>query len=67
MVQAGKPVDDIIDELAPHLEPDDILIDAGNSLFSDTIRRARSCEAKRIRFVGMGVSGGEEGALAARA
>ncbi len=63
MVQAGKPVDDIIDELTPHLDPDDILIDAGNSLFIDTIRRAKLCEAKRIRFVGMGVSGGEEGAL----
>jgi 6-phosphogluconate dehydrogenase len=63
MVKAGKPVDDMIDELAPHLEPDDILIDAGNSLFSDTIRRAKACEAMRIRFVGMGVSGGEEGAL----
>ena len=63
MVKAGKAVDDIIDELAPHLEPDDILIDAGNSLFSDTVRRARDCAARRIRFVGMGVSGGEEGAL----
>ena len=63
MVQAGKPVDEVIDELSPHLEPDDILIDGGNSLFSDTIRRVRACEAKRIRFVGMGVSGGEEGAL----
>jgi 6-phosphogluconate dehydrogenase len=63
MVQAGKPVDEMIDELAPHLEPDDILIDGGNSLFTDTIRRAKACEAKRIRFVGMGVSGGEEGAL----
>ena len=63
MVQAGKPVDDIIDELTPHLDPDDILIDAGNSLFTDTIGRAKLCEAKRIRYVGMGVSGGEEGAL----
>ncbi len=63
MVQAGKPVDDMIDELMPHLEPEDILIDAGNSLFTDTIRRVKFCEAKRIRLVGMGVSGGEEGAL----
>ncbi len=63
LVQAGRPVDDVVDELIPHLDPDDILIDAGNSLFTDTIRRAKSCEAKRIRFVGMGVSGGEEGAL----
>ena len=46
MVKAGKSVDDIIDELTPHLEPDDILIDAGNSLFSDTVRRAKACEAK---------------------
>ena len=63
MVKAGKPVDDMIDELAPHLQPDDILIDGGNSLFTDTIRRGKLCEAKGIRFVGMGVSGGEEGAL----
>ena len=63
MVKAGKAVDDIIDELAPHLEPDDILIDAGNSLFSDTVRRTKACAARRIRFVGMGVSGREEGAL----
>ena len=64
MVKAGKPVDDMIDELMPHLEPDDILIDAGNSLFSDTVRREKSCkEEKGVRFVGMGVSGGEEGAL----
>ena len=63
MVQAGKPVDDVIDELMPHLEPDDILVDGGNSLFTDTIRRSKALEAKRIRFVGMGVSGGEEGAL----
>jgi 6-phosphogluconate dehydrogenase len=63
LVQAGKPVDDVIDELAPHLEPDDILIDAGNSLFTDTIRRGKLCEEMQIRYVGMGVSGGEEGAL----
>jgi 6-phosphogluconate dehydrogenase len=63
MVQAGKPTDEVIDELTPHLEPDDILIDGGNSLFTDTIRRWKACEAKNIRFVGMGVSGGEEGAL----
>jgi len=63
MVQAGKPVDDVIDELMSLLEPDDILIDGGNSLFTDTIRRVGTCEARRIRFVGMGVSGGEEGAL----
>jgi 6-phosphogluconate dehydrogenase len=63
MVKAGKPVDDVIDELAPHLEDGDIVIDGGNSLFTDTNRRFRALEGKRLRFVGMGVSGGEEGAL----
>ena len=63
MVKAGPPVDEVIDELMPHLEPDDIIIDGGNSLFTDTARRYKTCEAKGIRFVGMGVSGGEEGAL----
>jgi 6-phosphogluconate dehydrogenase len=63
MVKAGPPVDEVIDELMPHLEPNDIIIDGGNSLFTDTARRYKTCEAKGIRFVGMGVSGGEEGAL----
>ena len=63
MVKAGPPVDDVIDELLPHLEENDIIIDGGNSLFTDTARRYQTCEAKKIRFVGMGVSGGEEGAL----
>ncbi|MBV9290407.1 MAG: NADP-dependent phosphogluconate dehydrogenase, partial [Hyphomicrobiales bacterium] len=63
MVKAGPPVDEVIAELAPYLEPDDILIDGGNSLFSDTARRSKACAAKKIRFVGMGVSGGEVGAL----
>ena len=63
MVKAGKPVDDMIEELMPRLERDDIVIDGGNSLFTDTIRRAKGCAARGIRFVGMGVSGGEEGAL----
>ena len=63
MVKAGKPVDEVIDELLPHLEEGDIIIDGGNSLFTDTARRYEACEAKKIRFVGMGVSGGEEGAL----
>ena len=63
MVQAGKPVDDVIEEVAPLLEPDDILVDGGNSLFTDTARRAKACAARKIRFVGMGVSGGEVGAL----
>jgi 6-phosphogluconate dehydrogenase len=56
-------VDDVIEELTPLLEPDDIVIDGGNSLFTDTARRCKACAAKRIRFVGMGVSGGEVGAL----
>jgi 6-phosphogluconate dehydrogenase len=63
MVKAGPPVDQVIDELLPHLEQNDIIIDGGNSLFTDTARRYETCEAKKIRFVGMGVSGGEEGAL----
>src|SRR5271166_5273021 len=63
MVQAGKPADDVIEELLPHLEAGDIIIDGGNSLFTDTNRRAKYLEDRHIRFVGMGVSGGEEGAL----
>jgi 6-phosphogluconate dehydrogenase len=63
MVKAGSPVDQVINELIPHLEAGDIIIDGGNSLFTDTARRYKTCEAKQIRFVGMGVSGGEEGAL----
>lgn len=63
MVKAGKPVDDMIEELIGHLEPDDIIIDGGNSLYTDTARRFKRCEEAKIRFVGMGVSGGEEGAL----
>ena len=63
MVKAGKPVDDMIDQVLPYLEPGDILIDGGNSYFEDTRRRFKSLAAKGIRFLGMGVSGGEEGAL----
>jgi 6-phosphogluconate dehydrogenase len=63
MVKAGAPVDAVIDELEPHLEPGDIVIDGGNSFFPDTERRSKELEAKGLRFVGMGVSGGEEGAL----
>ncbi len=63
MVKAGKPVDDVIAELVGHLEPGDILIDGGNSLFEDTRRRTRDLEAKGFRYIGTGVSGGEEGAL----
>ena len=63
MVKAGNPVDDVIDELLPYLEADDIVIDGGNSLFTDTNRRFTALKEKKVRFVGMGVSGGEEGAL----
>ncbi len=63
MVKAGKPVDEVIDDLVPLLEPDDIIIDGGNSLFTDTNRRFDTLKEKKLRFIGMGVSGGEEGAL----
>jgi 6-phosphogluconate dehydrogenase len=63
MVPAGAPVDAAIAHLAPHLEPGDMLIDGGNSLFSDTDRRNRALEAKGFHYIGTGVSGGEEGAL----
>ena len=63
MVKAGKPVDDVIDELLPHLDAGDIVIDGGNSLFTDTDRRSEALKGSGFRFVGMGVSGGEEGAL----
>lgn len=63
MVKAGKPVDDVIAELVPHLDAGDIVIDGGNSLFSDSDRRYRALKDKGLRFIGMGVSGGEEGAL----
>jgi 6-phosphogluconate dehydrogenase len=63
MVKAGKPVDDVIAELVPHLDDGDIIIDGGNSLFTDTSRRFQALREKRIRFLGMGISGGEEGAL----
>ena len=63
MVKAGAPVDQVIDQLAPHMDKGDILIDGGNSFFQDTIRRTRELEAKGLRYIGTGVSGGEEGAL----
>ncbi len=63
MVKAGKPVDAVIAELVPHLDAGDIIIDGGNSLFTDTRRREQDLAAKGIRFLGVGVSGGEEGAL----
>lgn len=63
MVKAGKPVDELIEQLLPLLDKGDILIDGGNSHFPDTTRRTKYLESKGILFVGTGVSGGEEGAL----
>ena len=63
MVKAGPAVDDLIEQLIPHLEPGDIIIDGGNSYFPDTIRRTKYLESKGFQFLGVGVSGGEEGAL----
>jgi len=63
MVKAGPPVDSVIQELKPYLDPDDMIIDGGNSYFKDSERRSKELEAEGLRFVGMGVSGGEEGAL----
>ncbi len=62
MVKAGAPVDEFIEHLLPHLEPGDIIIDGGNSLFQDTTRRTKYVESKGLLYVGTGVSGGEEGA-----
>jgi 6-phosphogluconate dehydrogenase len=62
MVKAGQPVDDFIAQLLPLLEPGDIIIDGGNSLFEDTARRVRGVESRGLLYVGTGVSGGEEGA-----
>lgn len=63
MVKAGKPVDEVIATIKPHLARGDLLIDGGNSHFSDTERRLKELEAEGILFLGTGVSGGEEGAL----
>ena len=63
LVKAGKPVDDFIEMLLPHLEEGDIIIDGGNSHFPDSIRRTKYVESKGMLFIGTGVSGGEEGAL----
>jgi 6-phosphogluconate dehydrogenase len=63
MVKAGKPVDDFIELLLPHLEAGDIIIDGGNSHYPDTNRRTKYVESKGMLYIGTGVSGGEEGAL----
>ncbi|HWY77221.1 MAG TPA: decarboxylating NADP(+)-dependent phosphogluconate dehydrogenase [Verrucomicrobiae bacterium] len=62
LVKAGSAVDEFIEQLLPHLEPGDIIIDGGNSLFEDTIRRTKYVESKGLLYIGTGVSGGEEGA-----
>ena len=62
MIKAGDTVDKMIDQLLPHLEKGDIIIDGGNSLFTDSNRRTKDLAAKGILFIGTGVSGGEEGA-----
>src|SRR4051794_24517954 len=63
MVKAGAPVDGVIEDLTPLLDDGDIVIDAGNSHFADTRRRTEECRERGLRFIGTGVSGGEEGAL----
>ena len=62
LVKAGAPTDAVINSLTPLLEKDDIVIDGGNALWTDTIRREKDLAAKGLRFIGSGVSGGEEGA-----
>ena len=62
LVKAGQAVDDFINQLIPHLEKGDIIIDGGNSHYPDSIRRTHELESKGFLFVGSGVSGGEEGA-----
>src|ERR1700722_7602102 len=63
MVKAGDPVDAVIAEIVPHLDRGDVLIDGGKSLFRDTQRRHAALAESGIHFLGVGVSGGEEGAL----
>ena len=62
MIKAGKPVDIVLDQLAPLLEPGDVVIDGGNSWYQDTRRREAGYADKKLQFLGVGVSGGEEGA-----
>jgi len=63
MVQAGAATDAVIEQLAERFEPGDIIVDGGNALFTDTIRREKALRERGINFVGVGISGGEEGAL----
>ncbi len=63
MVKAGEPTDAVIEELADAMEDGDIIIDGGNALYTDTIRREKAMRERGLHFVGAGISGGEEGAL----
>ncbi len=63
MVKAGDATDAVIEELADAMEPGDIIIDGGNALYTDTIRREAALRERGLHFVGAGISGGEEGAL----
>jgi len=63
MVKAGQPVDDLIEQILPHLTKGDVLIDGGNEHYTNTERRTEYVESKKLLYVGTGVSGGEEGAL----
>jgi len=62
MVKAGKPVDDLIEKLIPLLDKGDIVIDGGNSNYADSIRRTADLESRGMWFLGVGISGGEDGA-----
>ncbi|SIQ69676.1 6-phosphogluconate dehydrogenase [Alkalispirochaeta americana] len=62
MIKAGKPVENLLEEILPHLAPGDIVIDGGNSHYQDTARRCTALKNRGIRFIGAGISGGEEGA-----
>ncbi len=63
LVKAGPAVDDLIEQLLPHLEPGDVIIDGGNEHYTNTERRTQYVESKGLKYIGTGVSGGEEGAL----
>jgi len=63
MVKAGAPVDEMIEQVVPYLEPGDLIVDGGNSFFKDTERRAEAMQKKGLLYIGTGVSGGEYGAL----
>ncbi|MFA5526616.1 MAG: NAD(P)-binding domain-containing protein, partial [Acholeplasmataceae bacterium] len=63
MIRAGDPVDSVIEQLIPLLDPKDIIIDGGNSNYEDSMRRTKYVESKGLYYIGTGVSGGEEGAL----